>query len=158
MTSVGWRWGKARVKSGSSVTSTRRASDWIRGSATDAANSGADDWHAEFERVEEAWLAGRTGGDPHEALNFLHLLSDLRLEDDEPKDIIAAFDRFRVRAGGDRFSYCPLHGAVHLVRMRKPSLDNALVLVRYRELARLPPCTGLQTCPGLGELLSHTRP
>jgi hypothetical protein len=134
------------------------ADDDAPGAATDKPDSGSDDWHAEFERVEEAWLAGRTGGDPHEALNFLHLLSDLRLGDDESPDIIAAFDRFRVRAGGERFSYCPLHGAVHLVRMRKPSLDNALVLVRYRELARLPPCTGLQTCPGLGELLSYTRP
>jgi len=41
-----------------------------------------------------------------------------------------------VRAGGERFSYCRLHGAVHLVRMKKPSLDDGLVLVRYRELAR----------------------
>jgi hypothetical protein len=121
------------------------------------AAAGSDTWQAEFERVEEAWLAGRTVGDSHEALNFLHLVSDLRLDYDEPSEIIAAFDRFRVRAGGDRFSYCPLHGAVHLVRMRKPSLDNGLVLVRYRELARLRRCTGLQDCPGVGEVLSHTR-
>jgi len=127
-----------------------------RVATTDTLDTTAEDWRAEFERIEEAWLAGRTVGDPHEALNFLHLLSDLRLEDDQPSDIVAAFDRFRVRAGGERFSYCPLHGAVHLVRMRKPSLDNALVLVRYRELARLPPCTRLQDCPGVGEVLSHS--
>ena len=41
-----------------------------------------------------------------------------------------------MRAGGERFSYCGLHGAVRLVRMKKPSLDDGLVLVRYRELAR----------------------
>jgi hypothetical protein len=46
---------------------------------------------------------------------------------------------------------------VHLVRMRKPSLDNALVLVRYRELVRLPPCAGLEHCPGVGELLGQAQ-
>ena len=117
----------------------------------------ADDWRSEFDRVEEAWLAGRTVGDPHEALNFLHLISDLHLEGGDPSEIIAAFDRFRARAGGEGFSYCPLHGAVHLVRMRKPSLDNALVLVRYRELVRLPACAGLESCPGVAELLSRAR-
>jgi hypothetical protein len=96
-------------------------------------------------------------GDPHEALNFLHLLAELHLEDAEPPAILAAVDRFRARAGGDRFSYCPLHGAVHLVRMRKPSLDNALVLVHYRELVRLPPCAGLEHCPGVGELLGQAQ-
>jgi len=123
--------------------------------AADAAGANPDVWRAQFERIEDAWLAGRTVGDAHEAVNFLHLLSDLHLEDLEPSEIVAAFDRFRARAGGERFSYCPLHGAVHLVRMRKPSLDNALVLVRYRELARLPPCKGLEDCPGVGELLSR---
>jgi hypothetical protein len=88
------------------------------------AAAGSDTWQAEFERLEEAWLAGRTVGDSHETLKFLPLVSDLRLNYDEPSEIIAAFDQFRVRAGGDRFSYCPLHGAVHLVRMRKPSLDK----------------------------------
>lgn len=117
----------------------------------------AEDWRSEFDRVEEAWLAGRTVGDAHEALNFLHLISDLHLEDSDSSDIIAAFDRFRARAGGEGFSYCPLHGAVHLVRMRKPSLDNALVLVRYRELVRLPPCADLESCPGVAELLSRAR-
>jgi hypothetical protein len=116
-----------------------------------------DSWRSEFDRIEEAWLAGRRVGDAHEALNFLHLVSDLHLDDAEPSEILTAFDRFRARAGGERFSYCPLHGAVHLVRMRKASLDNALVLVRYRELARLPPCSGLETCPGVGELLSQIR-
>ena len=119
--------------------------------------SDRDDWRSEFARSEEAWLAGRVVGDPHEALNFLHLVADLHLVDVEPPAILAAVDRFRARAGGDRFSYCPLHGAVHLVRMRKPSLDNALVLVRYRELVRLPPCAGLEHCPGVGELLSQAR-
>jgi len=123
--------------------------------AADAAGANPDDWRAEFERIEDAWLAGRTVGDAHEAVNFLHLLSDLHLEDLEPSEIVAAFDRFRARAGGERFSYCPLHGAVHLVRMRKPSLDNALVLVRYRELVRLPPCKGLEDCPCVGEIPSR---
>jgi uncharacterized coiled-coil protein SlyX len=132
--------------------------DVAPGAAIVKANGESDDWRTEFERVEEAWLSGRIVGDPHEALNFLHLLSDLRLNDDEPSDIIAAFDRFRARAGGDHFSYCPLHGAVHLVRMRKPSLDNALVLVRYRELARQPACASVQTCPGLAEILNHIKP
>jgi hypothetical protein len=140
------------------VDGGRGADEDAPGTAKAKADTEYDDWRAEFARVEEAWLAGRTGGDPHEALNFLHLLSDLRLQDAAPSDIIAAFDRFRVRAGGERFSYCPLHGAVHLVRMRKPSLDNALVLVRYRELVRLPPCTGVQDCPGVGEILSRIRP
>jgi len=121
----------------------------------------SDAWRSEFARVEEAWLAGRIVGDAHEAVNFLHLLSDLRLHELDPAEILAAFDRFRARAGGDRFSYCPLHGAVHLVRMRKPSLDNGLVLVRYRELARLPPCKSLDDCPGVGyglsEMLSRSR-
>jgi len=120
-----------------------------------------DNWQAEFKRIEEAWLAGRKVGDAHEAINFLHLLSDLHFDDVAPSDILAAFDRFRARAGGERFSYCPLHGAVHLVRMKKPSLDNGLVLVRYRELARLPPCKGLDDCPGVGygvsEILSRSR-
>jgi hypothetical protein len=111
------------------------------------AQTGPDYWQSEFDRIEEAWLAGRVVGDPHEALNFLHLVSDVHLEDLEPGDIIAAVDRFRARAGGGRFSYCPLHGAVHLVRMRKPSLDNALVLVRFRELVRLPPAPGSRTAP-----------
>lgn len=123
----------------------------------DKVDSGSDDWQAEFEHIEAAWLSGRIVGDPHEALNFLHLLADLRLDADEPSEILAAFDRFRARAGGTSFSYCPLHGAVHLVRMRKPSLDNALVLVRYRELARLPVCTSMETCPGLAEILNHSR-
>lgn len=125
------------------------ADEEAHGAAAARADAGSDDWQAEFERIEEAWLAGRTTGDAHEALNFLHLVSDLRLDDAEPSEIIATFDRFRVRAGGERFSYCPLHGAVHLVRTRKPSLDNGLVLVRYRELARLPPCAGLEDCPGI---------
>jgi hypothetical protein len=90
-----------------------------------------------------------------------HLVDSLRRWASAPSDILAAFDRFRVRAGGERFSYCPLHGAVHLVRMKKPSLDNGLVLVRYRELARLPPCKGLDDCPGVGygvsEILSRSR-
>ena len=120
-----------------------------------------DNWQAEFKRIEEAWLAGRKVGDAHEAINFFHLLSDLHFDDVAPSDILAAFDRFRARAGGERFSYCPLHGAVHLVRMKKPSLDNGLVLVRYRELARLPPCKGLDDCPGVGygvsEILSRSR-
>jgi Zc3h12a-like Ribonuclease NYN domain len=127
-------------------------------SASPQTKADADDWRSEFERIEEAWLAGRTVGDPHEALNFLHLVTDLHLEDDEASHIIGAFDRFRSRAGGEGFSYCPLHGAVHLVRLRKPSLDNALVLVRYRELVRLPPCAGLESCPGVAELLSRARP
>ena len=37
------------------------------------------------------------------------------------------------------------------------SIDNALVLVRFRELARLPPSTRLEDCPGVGELLSQAR-
>ncbi len=117
----------------------------------EAQPTNADTWQAEFNRVEEAWLAGLTVGDSHEALNFLHLLSDLHFDDGDPSEILAAFDRFRARAGGERFSYCPLHGAVHLVRMKKPSLDNGLVLVRYRELARLPPCTSVNDCPGVGD-------
>jgi Zc3h12a-like Ribonuclease NYN domain len=128
---------------------------------TASKTASSDHWQSEFERVEEAWLAGRTVGDAHEAVNFLHLVSDLRLHELDPTEILAAFDRFRTRAGGDHFSYCPLHGAVHLVRMRKPSLDNGLVLVRYRELARLPPCKGLDDCPGVGyglsEILSRSR-
>jgi hypothetical protein len=79
------------------------------------------------------------------------LLSDLHFDDVAPSEILAAFDRFRARAGGERFSYCPLHGAVHLVRMKKSSLDNGLVLVRYRELARLPPCKSVDECPGVGD-------
>lgn len=130
-------------------------------SAGDVQTADPEDWQAEFERIEEAWLAGLTVGDAHEAVNFLHLLTDLHFDDLAPSDILAAFDRFRARAGGDRFSYCPLHGAVHLVRTKKPSLDNGLVLVRYRELARLPPCKGLEDCPGVGygvsEILSRSR-
>jgi hypothetical protein len=126
-------------------------------SASDQTKADRDDWRSEFDRIEEAWLAGRVVGDAHEALNFLHLVADLHLEELEPCAILAVFDRFRARAGGERFSYCPLHGAVHLVRLRKPSLDNPLVLVRYRELVRLPPCTGLEHCPGVGELLSQAR-
>jgi uncharacterized coiled-coil DUF342 family protein len=129
--------------------------------AGDGQPTSPDSWQAEFKRIEEAWLAGRTVGDAHEAVNFLHLLTDLHFDDVAPSDILAAFDRFRVRAGGERFSYCPLHGAVHLVRMKKPSLDNGLVLVRYRELARLSPCKGLDDCPGVGygvsEILSRSR-
>ena len=53
-----------------------------------------------------------------EALNFLHLLSDLRLRELDSAEILAAFDRFRARAGSDRFSYCPLYGAVHLALPR----------------------------------------
>jgi len=38
--------------------------------------------------------------------------------------------------------------------------DNGLMLVRYRELARLSPCKGLDDCPGVGygvsEILSRT--
>ena len=64
-------------------------------------------------------------------------------------------------AGGGCFSYCPLHGAVQLERIKKPSLDNGLVLVRYRELAALSPCGGLDDCPGVGygvsEILSRSR-
>ena len=41
-----------------------------------------------------------------------------------------------------------------MVRMKKPSLDNGLVLVRYRELARLPPCKGLEECPGIGDAIN----
>lgn len=93
-------------------------------------------------------------GDLHERLNFLHLVVDVRLAEQESAAIVAAFDRFRARAGGERFSYCPLHGAVHLVRARKPSLDNPLVLVRYRELLRLPPCASVEACPGIADSLS----
>jgi uncharacterized coiled-coil DUF342 family protein len=129
--------------------------------AGDVQPTDRDNWQAEFKRIEEAWLVGRTVGDAHEALNFLHLLTDLHFDDVAPSDILAAFDRFRARAGGGRFSYCPLHAAVHLVRMKKPSLDNGLVLVRYRELVRLPPCTGLDDCPGVGygvsEILRRSR-
>ncbi len=121
------------------------------GTRGEAQPTNADEWQAEFERVEEAWLAGQVVGDSHEALNFLHLLSDLHFDEGDPSEILAAFDRFRARAGGERFSYCPLHGAVHLVRMKKPSLDNGLVLVRYRELSRLPPCTSVNDCPGVGD-------
>ncbi len=121
------------------------------GTRGEAQPTNADEWQAEFERVEEAWLAGQVVGDSHEALNFLHLLSDLHFDEGDPSEILAAFDRFRARAGGERFSYCPLHGAVHLVRMKKPSLDNGLVLLRYRELARLPPCTSVNECPGVGD-------
>src|SRR5262245_56816602 len=88
-------------------------------------------------------------GHAHEAVNFLHLLSDLHFGDPAPVEIVSAFDRFRARAGGKRFSYCPLH----LVRMKKPSLDNGLMLVRYRELIQLPPCASLTDCPGIGEPL-----
>ena len=63
--------------------------------------------------------------------------------------------RFRARAGGDSFSYCPLHGAVHLVHVKKPSLENGLVLVRYRELARLPPCKSIEDCPGIAASVSE---
>jgi hypothetical protein len=84
---------------------------------------------------------------------------DLRMAEQESATIIEALDRFRARAGGERFSYCPLHGAVHLVRARKASLDNPLVLVRYRELLRLPPCASVESCPGIAdsvrELLSR---
>lgn len=131
--------------------------------AAEAADAAADtaDWQAAFARIEEAWLEGRTVGDLHERLNFLHLVVDVRMETLEPAAIVAAFDRFRARAGGERFSYCPLHGAVHLVRARKPALDNPLVLVRYRELLRLPPCVGVESCPGIAasvsELLSRGR-
>ena len=99
------------------------------------------------QRHRRGLAAGRTLGDAHETVSFLHLLTDLHFDDVAPSDILAAFARFCVRAGGERFSYCPLHGAVHLVRMKKPSLDNGLVLVRYRELARLSPCKGLDDCP-----------
>jgi hypothetical protein len=122
----------------------------------DEPTSDDDDWQSEFDRVEEAWLAGRTVGDPHEAVNFLHLIDDLHLDDRTTSEIMAAFDRFRERAGSERFSYCPLHGAVHLVRMKQPSLDNGLLLVRYRELARLPPCKSLRDCPGVGLSLSKS--
>src|SRR6266700_4150434 len=128
------------------IERTARIEDGDQPAPTEV-GAATDDWRSEFERVEEAWLDGRIVGDPHEALNFLHLLVDLHMEDLESSVILEAFDRFRARAGGKRFSYCPLHGAVHLVQMRKPSLDNGLVLVRYRELARLPPCKGLDDCP-----------
>jgi hypothetical protein len=45
--------------------------------------------------------------------------------------------------------------------MKQPSLDDALVLVRYRELAWLSPCKGLADCPGVGygmsEILTRSR-
>jgi len=148
----------AGVKGTESAASTEDGGAPVAG---DGQPTSPDSWQAEFKRIEEAWLAGRTVGDAHEAVNFLHLLTDLHFDDVAPSDILAAFDRFRVRAGGERFSYCPLHGAVHLVRMKKPSLDNGLVLVRYRELARLSPCKGLDDCPGVGygvsEILSRSR-
>jgi polyhydroxyalkanoate synthesis regulator phasin len=126
----------------------------------DAADEGQspsteEDWQADYDRIEEAWLDARRVGDPHEAVNFLHLIGDLHFDDKSPEEILAAFDKFRARAGGEKFSYCPLHGAVHLVRMKKPSLDNGLVLVRYRELARLPPCKSLEDCPGVGYSVSE---
>jgi hypothetical protein len=93
--------------------------------AGDVQTADPDDWQAEFERVEEAWLAGRRVGDAHEAINFLQLLPDLHFDDVAPSDILAALDRFRTRAGGERFSYCPLHGAVHLVRMKKLSRQRS---------------------------------
>jgi hypothetical protein len=117
--------------------------------------SADDEWQADYDRVEEAWLDGRRVGDGHEAVNFLHLIGDLHFEALSPEEILAAFDKFRARAGGEKFSYCPLHGAVHLVRMKKPSLDNGLVLVRYRELARLPPCKSLEDCPGVSYSVSE---
>ena len=39
--------------------------------------------------------------------------------------------------------------------MKKPSLDNGLVLVRYRELARLPPCKSIEDCPGVAASVSE---
>jgi hypothetical protein len=131
------------------------ANDGTPRAASDAPNIDAENWQSEFERIEAAWMAGRRVGDPHEAINFLHLLSDLHFDDRAPSAVMAAFDRFRARAGGDSFSYCPLHSAVHLVHMRKPSLDNGLVLVRYRELARLPPCKSIEDCPGVGASMSE---
>ncbi len=138
------------------IERTARIEDGDQPAPTEV-GAATDDWRSEFERIEEAWLDGRIVGDPHEALNFLHLLVDLHMEDLEASVILEAFDRFRARAGGERFSYCPLHGAVHLVQMRKPSLDNGLLLVRYRELLRLPPCISVEECPGVGELLSRVR-
>jgi len=124
--------------------------DVVEAAASTKTTTNRDDWQSEFDRVEEAWLAGRRVGDVHEELNFLHLLADLRMDALPRAQIVAAFDRFRARAGGERFSYCPLHGAVHIVRARKPSLDNPLVLVRYRELSRMPPCSSPEACPGIG--------
>jgi chromosome segregation ATPase len=131
------------------------ANDGTPRAASDAPNIDAEDWQSEFERIEAAWMAGRRVGDPHEAINFLHLLGDLNFDDRAPSEVMASFDRFRARAGGDRFSYCPLHSAVHLVHMKKPSLDNGLVLVRYRELARLAPCKSIEDCPGVGASVSE---
>ncbi len=122
--------------------------DVVEAAASTKTTTNRDDWQSEFDRVEEAWLAGRRVGDVHEELNFLHLLADLRMDALPRAQIVAAFDRFRARAGGERFSYCP--GAVHIVRARKPSLDNPLVLVRYRELSRMPPCSSPEACPGIG--------
>jgi uncharacterized coiled-coil DUF342 family protein len=119
----------------------------------DAIPDEEDDWQAEFERVEHAWLVGWRVGDRHEALNFLHLVEDLNMDEWQPAKITDALDRFNARAGADRLSYCSLHGAVHLVR-RKPSLDNPLVLVRYRELVKQPPCTDFTMCPSLAETLA----
>src|SRR5438876_11479422 len=45
--------------------------------AGDGQPTSPDSWQADFKRIEEAWLAGRTVGDAHEAVNFLHLLTDL---------------------------------------------------------------------------------
>jgi hypothetical protein len=124
--------------------------------AGDRQPTSPDSRQAEFKRIEEAWLAGRMVGDAPEAVNFLHLLTDLHFDDVAPSDILAAFDRFHVRV----LQLLPAARAVHLVRMKKPSLDNGLVLVRYRGLATLSPCEGLDDCPGVGygvsEILSRT--
>ena len=77
------------------------------------------------------------------------------MDDRLPSEVLASFHQFRTRAGGHSFSYCPLHGAVHLVHMKKPSLDNGLVLVRYRELARLPLCKSIEDCPGIAASVSE---
>src|SRR6266508_839520 len=96
--------------------------DVVEAAASTKTTTNRDDWQSEFDRVEDAWLAGRRVGDVHEELNFLHLLADLRMDALPRAQIVAAFDRFRARAGGERFSYCPLHGAVHIVLELKPSL------------------------------------
>jgi hypothetical protein len=66
--------------------------------AGDGQPTSPDSWQAEFKRIEAAWLAGRSLGDAHEAVNFLQLLTDLHFDAVAPSDILAAFDRIRVRA------------------------------------------------------------
>ena len=63
--------------------------------ASDASYMDSEEWQSEFERIEAAWMAGRRVGDPHEAINFLHLLSDLHFDNRAPSEVLASFDRFR---------------------------------------------------------------